>query len=129
MSFSPDIITYDTTRKRLDVAKAKNITERMQNILEFIRQNIKRAQKTIITQVNRHRLNITFDINNAVFLSSKNIKTERLCEKLDDKKYNPFKIKELIDSSYRLKLPPTMRIHNVFHPKLLSLAATNPLPE
>ena len=129
ISFSPDITIYNTTRKRLDAAKTEDITDRMQDILGFIRQNMERAQEAMITQVNRHRLDITFDADDAVFLSSKNIKTERLCEKLDDKKYGPFKVKDLMGSSYRLELPPTMRIHDVFHPKLLSLAATDPLPE
>ena len=63
-----------------------------------------------------------------VFLSSKNIISTRPSKKLDDKRYNPFKIKALVDSLYRLDLPKTMRIHNVFHTKLLTLTATNPLP-
>ena len=64
-----------------------------------------------------------------MFLSSKNIKTKRLYKKLDDKKYSLFKIKDLVRSLYRLKLLLTIRIHDIFHFKLLSLATTNSLLE
>ena len=37
ISFSRDITNYDTTRKRLDAVKADDITERIQDILGFIR--------------------------------------------------------------------------------------------
>ena len=63
-----------------------------------------------------------------VFLSSKNIVTIRPSQKLDSKRYSLFRVITLVGSSYRLELPPTIKIHDVFHPKLLSLAATNPLP-
>ena len=63
-----------------------------------------------------------------VFLNSKNIISTRPFKKLDDKKYDSFKIKALIGSSYRLELLKIMRIHDVFSLKLLSLAATDPLP-
>ena len=86
---------------------------------------MKSTQKTMITQINRYRLDIKFNIDNIIFLSSKNIKTKRLYKNLDDKKYKFFKIKDLIGSSYRIKLLDIIRIYNIFYPKLLSLAATD----
>lgn len=128
MSFSPDETDYDSTRKRLDAAKAEDITNHMQNVLDYIRRKMDNAQNAMVEQTNRHRQDVTFKEEDLVFLSSKNIATERPCKKLDDKRFGPFEVKERVGSSYRLRLPPTMRIHDVFHPKLLSLAATNPLP-
>ena len=62
-----------------------------------------------------------------VFLSSKNIISTRSSKKLDDKRYNSFKIKALVGLLYRLELPKTIRIYNVFYIKLLTLAITNSL--
>ena len=128
MSFGPHTTDYDSTRKRLDAARAQDITDQMQNILDFIRQNIDRAQVSMADQTNRHRKDVTFAVGNMVFLTNKNYKTDRPCEKLDNKKWGPFEVVELVGSSYRLRLPSTMRIHNVFHPCHLTLAPTNPLP-
>ena len=62
-----------------------------------------------------------------VFLNSKNIKTKRSYKKLDNKKFSPFKVITKIDYFYRLELPITIRIFNVFYFKLLTLIITNPL--
>jgi len=69
-----------------------------------------------------------------VYLLRKNIRTRRPNDKLDHKKLGPFKIKRCIrDTAFELELPPTMRIHNVFHISLLEPAdpetPDNPPPE
>ena len=128
MSFSPDSTDYDTTRKRLDAARAGDISNRMQEILDFISHNMANAQDAMAQQANKHRSNVEFKEGDMVFLSSKNIDSDRPSKKLDSKRYGPFEVKERVGLSYRLILPPTMRIHDVFHPKLLTFAAQNPLP-
>ena len=99
----------------------------MQKVLKYIRDNINRAQKAMIAQVNQYRLNVKFKKEDLIFLNSKNIISTRPFKKLDNKKYDSFKIKALIGSSYRLELLKTMRIYDVFSLKLLSLVATDPL--
>ena len=42
---------------------------------------------------------------------------------------DPFKIILIINSFYKLKLFEIMKIYNVFHPKLLNLAAINSLSD
>src|SRR5436190_17545253 len=56
-----------------------------------------------------------------VWLNTKNIRTRRPAKKLDDRNAGPFVISQVISShAYRIELPKTMRIHNVFHADLLS---------
>ena len=40
----------------------------------------------------------------------------------------PYKVKELVGSSYQLELSYTMKIYDVFHPNLLQKTVTDPLP-
>src|SRR5262249_366633 len=58
-------------------------------------------------------------------------RTRRPSAKLDCKRAlaGPFKILQKVSTdAYRLELPNTMRIHDVFHVSLLSLANENPYP-
>jgi hypothetical protein len=75
-----------------------------------------------------------FKEGNLVYLLRRNIKTIRPNNKLDYKKFGPFRIKRNIKNiSYELYFPPTIRIHPVFHISLLESAnpdiPTEPVPE
>ncbi|QRW03991.1 hypothetical protein RhiLY_02990 [Ceratobasidium sp. AG-Ba] len=62
-----------------------------------------------------------YKVGNKVWLVGRNITTRRPSKKLDNKKLGPFVISEKISShAYRLELPKTMQIHNVFHINLLA---------
>ena len=64
-----------------------------------------------------------FRERNLIYLLRRNIKTIRPSDKLDYKKFGPFKIKRNIkDINYKLHLPLTIRIHSVFHISLLESA-------
>ena len=39
----------------------------------------------------------------------------------------PYKVKKLVEFLYRLDLPTSMKIHDVFYPNLFQSAANNPL--
>jgi hypothetical protein len=71
---------------------------------------------------------------NLVYLLRRNIKTTRPNNKLDYKKFGPFRVKRNIkDISYKLYLLLTIRIYSVFHISLLESAdldtPTGPAPE
>ena len=63
---------------------------------------------------------MTFNIGDKVWLSTRNIKTSRASKKLDYKWIGPYTVTKVINkNTYKLNLPPTLRIHNVFHVSLL----------
>jgi hypothetical protein len=69
-----------------------------------------------------------------VYLLRRNIKTTRPNNKLDYKKFGPFKIKRNIkDISYEFHLPLTIKIHLIFYISLLKPAdldtPADPAPE
>ncbi|KAF8755226.1 hypothetical protein RHS01_05545 [Rhizoctonia solani] len=64
---------------------------------------------------------ISFEEGEEAWLDARNVKLKTLSPKLTEQRLGPFKITEKIsDRAYRLELPPSMRIHNVFYVGLLS---------
>ncbi|QRW15537.1 Retrotransposable element Tf2 protein [Rhizoctonia solani] len=62
-----------------------------------------------------------FEVGEEVWLDAKNVNLKTLSPKLTEQRLGPFKVsKKISDRAYRLKLPSTMRIHNVFYMGLLS---------
>ena len=68
-----------------------------------------------------------FKENDFVFFNNKNIIIDKLCKKLNNKIFDSFLIKIVIDSFYKLKLFKIIKIYNAFHFKFLNLAAINSL--
>jgi len=53
-------------------------------------------------------------------LDSRNLKVNTPSRKLSPRRYGPFKVlKQISLVTYRIELPPSMKIHNVFHIDLL----------
>jgi hypothetical protein len=63
----------------------------------------------------------TFKIGDKVWLEGCNLKTEQPTAKLAPKCHGPFPIKNVLSPiTYQLTLPPTWKIHDVFHVDLLT---------
>jgi len=88
MSFNSNITDYKTTCERLEVRKANNIVIQMKELLNFDHQQLKKMKLIIEVQINKHRRNIIYEVNDWVWLSFRNVKTTRLCKDLKDKQLN-----------------------------------------
>ncbi|SCO90090.1 uncharacterized protein FRV6_14218 [Fusarium oxysporum] len=96
----------------------KNLYEEMKTELEYVRKRMQR-------HYNPKRLKrLTFKEGDMVYLSTKNIKTDRLSYKLDYKYLGPVKIKRKTgEDRYKLDLPPNIRCHLIYYISMLELAA------
>jgi hypothetical protein len=64
---------------------------------------------------------IPYNIGDCVWLKAKNLNTTHPSAKLAPRRYGPFQVTKAISrTSFRLKLPSTWKIHNVFHRSLLT---------
>jgi hypothetical protein len=102
----------------------------MEAIYELLRQEIAEAQAHQEEYKNRHRTPApNYRVGDMVYLSARNISTERPSKKLDWKRIRPYPIKEIISPcAYKLDLPPLIKVYPVFYVNLLELAADDPIP-
>jgi len=129
MSFDPDIIEYESIRERLQINRVKNISEQMNKTLIFVCETLIKTREQMMNQANKHRKKINYKIESKMFLNERNIVTARFFKKLNDKMLDSFKVKDSVDFFYKLKLSDIMRIHDVFHLKLLRSAVDDSLPD
>jgi len=101
MSFELDTIEYESSRERLQVTKAENISEHMNKILTFARESLVKTRKQMIQQANKHRKEVDYEVESKMFLNERNIVTARSFKKLDDKMLDLFINLDLVDSSYK----------------------------
>ncbi len=129
MSFNSDIIEYESTRERLQIDRVKNISEQMNKTLIFAREALIKTREQMMNQANKHRKKINYEIESKMFLNERNIFTARSFKKFNDKMLDSFQITESVDSFYKLKLSETIRIHDVFHSKLLRSVVNDSLSD
>ena len=120
MSFDSDTTDYKTTCERLKARKADDIIIQMKKLLNFDCQQLKKTKLIIEVQINKHRWNITYEVNDWVWLSFRNVKTTRLCKNLKDKQLDLYQITVKVSIFYYLRLSISMKyLHLMFSSKLL----------
>ena len=104
-------------------AAAQALQDRMR-ISASIKENLLKAQQQTKYFADRHRTERSFEVGDLVFLKLQPYRQQTMAIrrnlKLSAKFYGPFELEEKIgEVAYKLKLPPTARIHPVFHVSLL----------
>jgi hypothetical protein len=108
---------HQTTRTSVSPSvetRLQNVTEVRQQVTEAIR----RSQELITHIPTRFT---PYCVGDKVWLDAKNLNTSHPSAKLGPKRYGPFLVTAAVSrTSFRLKLPPQWKIHNVFHASLLT---------
>jgi hypothetical protein len=132
--FSPFYLTYGyhprfelLTPEDSSVPAIEERLLQMQLTCDKLRTNLSKAQTDQELFANTHRKNPPpMEPGDLVWLDARNITTSRPSKKLDFRRLGPFEIvRSINDVAHELKLPPSMRIHPVFHVSLLEKAVTN----
>ncbi len=120
MSFDLNTTDYETTYKRLKARKVDNIVIQMKELLIFNHQQLKKTKQIIEAQINKHRRNVIYEVNDWVWLFSRNIKTIKSCKNLKDKQLKSYQITIKVEIFYHLHLSISMKqLHLMFSSKLL----------
>lgn len=122
-----DLHDYDFTANQ-HTRDADAFAERMYEIHELVREEMAYGQAVYEHYANRRRNpHPNYQVGDRVYLDSRNIVTQRPSKKLDWKMLGPFEILKRVGThAYQLRLPQTMRIHDVFHAVRLREAHNNP---
>ena len=83
--------------------EAQDLAQHMNNIIKQLRVNLLTSQEAQQSAANLHRvLALFYQVRDQVWLNSRDIQSQRLFKKLDNKWIGPFEVLELIGKCYRL---------------------------
>lgn len=104
-----------------DVPASVDLAKRIQSAHDNARRNLVQAQQSYADSANnRRRSEPDYQVGQLVKLSRRNLPSNRPTDKLNDRFIGPLRILEIINPvAVRLELPPTMKIHPVFHVNLV----------
>ncbi len=102
----------------------------MSELLIFNHQQLKKIKQITETQMNKHRWDVIYEVDDQVWLVFENIKITRSCKDLKDKQLDLYSITVKVEIFYRLQLSRSMKhIHSVFSSKYLQTSSNDSLSE
>ncbi|SMY27936.1 unnamed protein product [Zymoseptoria tritici ST99CH_1A5] len=117
------------TRQRISAEQANAFARTMAELHGHLRQQLRLSSARQSDAANLHRdSGPTFAVGDMVRINRKNIKTQRPSLSLDHKLLGPYEVIKVMPGACRLKLPPSMKIDDIFNNSLLRHAANDPLP-
>ncbi len=130
MSFNSDTTDYEITHEWLKARKADDIIIQMKKLLSFDHQQLKKTKLIIKAQINKHKWDVIYEVENWVWLFFKNVKITRSCKDLKDKQLELYQIIVKAKIFYHLYLSVSIKhLYLMFNLKLLQLYSEDLLSE
>jgi transposase InsO family protein len=117
-----------TSSEKVNRQQAQQYATLLRDTWEVAKAHMEKAQAKQKRAADSHRKGDDLEVGDYVYVSTKNWSTDRPSRKLASQMEGPFLILAKDGNSYKVQLPHTMKIHNVFSPEKLLKAAMNPLP-
>ena len=110
---------------------ATEYIEKFKENWKQVKQNLEKAAERMKKQHDKHiKPSRQYQTGDWVYLDASRIRTTRSSKKLDAKFHRPFKVLGAVGRlAYWLKLPPTWKIHDMFHESKLKPAADPQFPK
>jgi transposase InsO family protein len=106
--------------EKVKCSRAMQFTTDRQAVLKHAVEQITIARDRYKSYADAHRVDMQFEKDQMVLLSTVNLNKHSLNRKLYPKYMGPFKIMDKVnDTAYRLDLPANLKIHNVFHVSMI----------
>ncbi|XP_061493732.1 uncharacterized protein LOC133389722 [Rhineura floridana] len=108
------------------VPAAEEFMQERQAMQQLLKEQLERAKAAYKRAADQHRHEgPTIRVGDKVWLSTRYLPMAGRCRKLQDRRVGPFEVEAQVNPvAYRLKLPPTFKMHPVFHRALLMLEAS-----
>lgn len=112
-----DSLTFNRTKN----PAAEDLATRLEEIHKSMKLKLAEAQERQKLNADKSRKQHPhISVGDRVWLLRRHLKTRRPSDKLDYRRLGPFVVtKQVNEVAYRLDLPPSMKIHPVFHVSLL----------
>lgn len=117
-----------TANEQLSKDQARKVAGRMEDAWKVARTAMEQAQNKKRKDVDPYRREVNFQVGDKVWLSTKNLRSERPSRKLGSKFEGPFEITKQEGFAFRIRVPSTWKINPVFAPELLRKDPDDPLP-
>ncbi len=126
MSFNSNTTDYEMIHQRIKVRKINDIIIWMSELLIFDHQQLKKIKQIIEAQMNKHKWDIIYEVNDQVWLVFENIKITKSCKDLKDKQLDLYSITVKVEIFYHLQLFRSMKhIHLMFSLKCLQSSSND----
>jgi hypothetical protein len=95
---------------------SQHMFTQMQDNIKGAREALLKAQQRQAHYADQRRRDVKLGVGEMVMLSTEHLKTDDRARKLLGKYIGPFRVKRVVNEvAYELDLPPTIRVHPVFH--------------